>query len=77
MLTYFAVQAAEWLEEQPLIRLALFGAPVSHSASPFIHARFGEQAGLALDYQAIETPLGQTQRGPGCNSWRPAARAAI
>lgn len=37
-----------------LIRLAVFGQPVAHSLSPRIHALFGEQLGLAVDYRAIE-----------------------
>ncbi len=34
---------------------AVFGHPVAHSLSPRIHARFGKQAGIALDYVAIDT----------------------
>ncbi len=32
---------------------ALFGHPVAHSLSPHIHALFGRQVGIALDYAAI------------------------
>jgi shikimate dehydrogenase len=33
---------------------AVFGHPVTHSLSPRIHAAFARQAGLAIDYQAID-----------------------
>lgn len=43
---------------QVIPRYALFGAPIKHSLSPRIHRRFAETAGIALEYQAIETPSG-------------------
>lgn len=33
---------------------AVVGQPIAHSASPSIHAAFGEQLGIALDYDRVE-----------------------
>lgn len=37
---------------------AVFGHPVAHSLSPRIHAAFGREAGIAIDYQAIDADIG-------------------
>lgn len=37
-----------------MIRLAVFGSPISHTRSPEIHRWFARQYALKVDYQAIE-----------------------
>lgn len=37
-----------------MTRYAVFGQPIAHSLSPRIHALFGAQFGIAVDYCAIE-----------------------
>ena len=65
---------------------AVFGHPVSHSLSPRIHAAFGRQAGIELDYTAIDaTPEGFAQAleafaaggGKGANVTLPLKEAAF
>jgi len=38
-------------------RFAVFGHPVAHSLSPRIHAAFGKQTGIALDYGTIDVTM--------------------
>ncbi len=38
-------------------RYAVVGHPVAHSQSPFIHARFAEQTGQDMTYEALLAPL--------------------
>src|SRR5699024_356851 len=65
---------------------AVFGHPVSHSLSPRIHAAFGRQVGIALDYTAVDaTPEGFAQAldafaaggGLGANVTLPLKEAAF
>lgn len=69
----------------PVIRLAVFGKPVTRSLSPRIHQDFARQFGLQVEYRAIEaTPQsfpGQVQElkasgGRGCNVTVPLKHAA-
>jgi len=69
----------------PVIRLAVFGQPVSHSLSPRIHAEFARRLGLRVDYRAIEASLrsfpDQVRKlavdgGRGCNVTVPLKHAA-
>ncbi|MFT5139661.1 MAG: shikimate dehydrogenase [Lysobacterales bacterium] len=59
-----------------LTRFALFGSPVKHSLSPRIHQLFAAQAGISIEYDAIEVSEGFLSRevqkladngGKGCN----------
>lgn len=68
-----------------LIRLALFGQPVKTSLSPVIHRMFADQFGLKIDYQLIETGVGEfpaalesfrLSGGVGCNITLPLKQAA-
>jgi len=38
--------------------LALFGHPVSHSVSPWLHGCFARQTGIALSYERVDTAAG-------------------
>jgi len=68
-----------------LIRLALFGEPISASLSPSIHRMFADQFGLKVDYQLIETGAAgfpqalkdfRLAGGSGCNITLPLKREA-
>ena len=72
-------------QRSPVIKLAVFGSPVSQSRSPAIHSRFARQCGIEVDYRAIEASAAsfaeQLQRlanegGRGCNITAPFKRQA-
>lgn len=37
-------------------RFVVFGHPIAHSRSPFIHRRFAEQTKIGLSYEAVDAP---------------------
>jgi shikimate dehydrogenase len=45
-----------------LDRYAVFGHPVAHSRSPWLHARFAELTGETLTYEARDVPPGEFDR---------------
>jgi len=49
-------------QDAALIRLAVLGNPVKHSHSPWIHSRFASEAGLDVDYSAIEVDADHLSR---------------
>ena len=67
-------------------RDAVFGHPVAHSLSPRIHAAFGKQAGIDIDYVAIDAQAGDfaaalaafaARGGAGANVTLPLKEAAF
>ena len=59
-----------------MLKLAVFGHPISHSLSPRIHGMFAEAAGMDVVYDRIDCPAGKLARaleafradgGQGCN----------
>lgn len=40
-------------------RYAVFGHPIAHSLSPRLHARFAAEAGIVLEYVAMDAPPGE------------------
>ena len=65
---------------------AVFGHPVAHSLSPRIHAAFGRQAGIPVDYRAIDVVPGHFSEalaefaahgGAGANVTLPLKQAAF
>ncbi len=69
-----------------MLKLAVFGHPVTGSKSPAIHARFAEGAGLDVDYRAVDCPGGQLAEalekfaeagGRGCNLTVPLKREGL
>ena len=65
---------------------AVFGTPIAHSLSPRIHAAFGKQAGIDIDYVAIDAQAGDfaaalaafaARGGAGANVTLPLKEAAF
>lgn len=59
---------------------AVFGNPISHSKSPFIHTLFARQTNQSMEYGIVEAPVGGfqsavsaffAQGGKGCNVTAP------
>ncbi len=73
-------------QSKKLIRLAVFGSPIKHSLSPRIHLMFAQQAGLNVEYEAIEASEEFLSReiqkladqgGTGCNITLPLKNQAF
>ena len=67
-------------------KLAVFGNPIAHSQSPFIHQHFAQQVDEQIDYRGILSPIDQfpelieqffQQQGVGCNVTLPFKVAAV
>ncbi|NLA67775.1 MAG: shikimate dehydrogenase, partial [Gammaproteobacteria bacterium] len=65
---------------------AVFGHPVAHSLSPRIHAAFGRETGIGIDYQAIDADVGSFRKrlaefaargGAGANVTLPLKQEAL
>ena len=64
----------------PIDQYAVFGNPISHSKSPFIHTLFARQTNQSMEYGIVEAPVGGfqsavsaffAQGGKGCNVTAP------
>jgi shikimate dehydrogenase len=73
-------------QQAKLTRFAVFGSPVKHSLSPRIHQLFAEQAGIPVEYEAIEVTEDFLSRevqkladsgGVGCNITSPLKNRAF
>ena len=71
--------------KDPMKKFAVFGNPIDHSLSPYIHSKFSQQAGIKIDYKAIKVLVDEFEPrvhsffaagGSGLNITIPHKRAA-
>jgi shikimate dehydrogenase len=46
------------MASSPLKKFTLFGSPIKHSLSPWLHQQLAQACGLSIDYTLSETPKG-------------------